>query len=430
MKILFIAFSQSIHTARWISQISDQKWDIHLFPSIDNGESHKSLKNINIYHSFYGRQDGLKTTVKLHGIPILSKKAAMAVRLFLREVFPRYRVWQLSRLIRKVKPDIIHSMEIQAGGYLALEVKKLLDKKFPNWIVTNWGSDIYLFGRLNKHKTKIKEVLSSCNYYSCECQRDVRLAKEFGFTGTILPVFPNSGGFDIEELNRLRTNIAPSKRKLILLKGYQNWAGRSLVGLRALERCADLLCNYYEIAICSIIEHPLIPESDVKIAAELFTQSTGIPVRIIPNNTPHQEILTLLGQARFSLGLSISDAISTFALEAMAMGSFPIQSCTSCASEWIKDGETGLLVPPNDPDIIEKAIRKTLTDDQLVDTAAIKNFSIICEKLDQKLIKQKIISYYQTVYKNSVSKKNCIKYQSKGENKRSKWKKYIIRTKR
>jgi len=405
MKILFIAFSQSIHTSRWISQISDQGWNLYLFPSLDNGETHKDLRNIKVYHSFYGRQERINSTVKLHGLPLLSKRAAQAARLFFREVFPRYRIGQLIRMIRKIKPDLVHSMEFQAGGYLALEGKKILGKKFPPWIVTNWGSDIYLFGRLDKHKAKIREVLASCDFYSCECQRDVKLAKDYGFTGPILPVFPNSGGFDLEQIKKLHTNTPPSKRHLILLKGYQNWAGRALVGLRALERCADLLKGSYEIALCSVLEHPLIPESDVKIAAELFTKATGVPLRIIPNNTAHQEILSLHGQARLSLGFSISDAISTFVLEAMAMGAFPIQSWTSCAGEWIKDGETGLLVPPEDPEIIEKAIRKALTDDELVDKAAVKNFSLVCEKLDQKLIKQKMINYYQLVYQNYVSKK-------------------------
>lgn len=404
MKILFIAFSQSIHTARWISQISDQGWDLYLFPSIDNGETHNDLRDIRVYHSFYGRQGKISSTVKLHGLPLLSKRAALTARLFFREAFPRYRVKQLVRLIRKIKPDLVHSMEIQAGGYLALEAKKILCKKFPPWIVTNWGSDIYLFGRLNQHKAKIKEVLPSCDFYSCECQHDVKLAKEHGFKGMILPVFPNSGGFDLEQIKKLFTNVPPAKRHLVLLKGYQNWAGRALVGLRALERCADLLKDYYEIVLCSIIEHPLIPEVRCKKLPLNFLPNQRTYRRILSqNHTSYHEILSLIGQARISLGLSISDAISTAVLEAMAMGAFPIQSWTSCADEWIKNGETGLLVPPEDPEVIEKAIRIALQDDQLVDRAAEKNFSVISEKLEKRIIKQKVVNYYQTVYKNFAS---------------------------
>ena len=38
MKILFVAMSDTIHTARWIGQLAGLGWDVHLFPSIDTGE--------------------------------------------------------------------------------------------------------------------------------------------------------------------------------------------------------------------------------------------------------------------------------------------------------------------------------------------------------------------------------------------------------
>ena len=70
----------------------------------------------------------------------------------LEKLFPSIRVRQLIRVIQKIRPDIVHSMEIQSAGYLTLEAKKILQGKFPPWIVTNWGSDIYLFGRLKDHQ--------------------------------------------------------------------------------------------------------------------------------------------------------------------------------------------------------------------------------------------------------------------------------------
>ena len=44
------------------------------------------------------------------------------------------------------------------------------------------------------------------------------------------------------------------------------------------------------------------------------------------------------------------------------MGALPIQSCTACADEWIVDGRSGLIVPPEDVDVIENALRRALTD--------------------------------------------------------------------
>ena len=253
-------------------------------------------------------------------------------------------------------------MEFQEAGYLTLEAKRKFKGKFPKWIATNWGSDIYLFGRLAEHRERVRAVVENCDYYSCECERDVVLAREYGLRGEALPVIPNTGGFDLTECELLRKPGNTSERKLILLKGYQGWAGRALSGLRALARCADILkARGYSIAVYS-------SSPDVNLAVELFALETGVPVEIIPPCS-HIEMLKKYGQARVYIGLSISDAISTSLLEAMVMGAFPIQSCTACADEWIVDGQSGLIVPPEDVDVIEKALRLALTDDALVDRA-------------------------------------------------------------
>lgn len=388
-KILFVAMSGSVHTARWISQLYDQGMDIHLFPSIDQDFSHPALRNITVHNFFYSRQQNKGTGLICRGIPVVFRIFAIIGRRVMAKFFPNYRSWQLRRLIKRIKPDIVHSLEIQHAGYLTLEAKKGFSGKFPPWIVTNWGSDIYLFGRLAEHELRIRAALASCDFYSCECRRDVCLAKAYGFEGTVLPVFPNTGGFDLEVVERLWQPGPVSARRLIMLKGYQHWAGRALVGLRALERCADVLKGY-EIAVYSATP-------DVVIAAELFALSTGIPISIVPKETPHNEILRLHGRARISIGISISDAVSTSMLEAMVMGAFPIQSWTACADEWITDGMTGLLVPPEDPDVVEKAIRRALADNDMVDRAAVENRHIARERLDHNMLKQKAAELYTAV---------------------------------
>jgi hypothetical protein len=62
MKLLIVAMSESIHTARWLSQLSDQGWDIHLFPSIDCGIVHPEILNITVHHSVYIKQKNTKNT--------------------------------------------------------------------------------------------------------------------------------------------------------------------------------------------------------------------------------------------------------------------------------------------------------------------------------------------------------------------------------
>jgi glycosyltransferase involved in cell wall biosynthesis len=424
MKILFVAMSQSIHTARWINQIVDEKWDIHLFPSWELS-IHPQLRNVTI-HGFKIKPKSIPPAVKVESLTsaetntifkkiikshILSKiltskklrKAGFAKlfdwlnrqKAFL-PVLPGYlneeeRCDELIKTIQKVKPDIIHSLEIQHAGYLTLSAKKKMMGDFPTWIVTNWGADIHHFGEIQEHAEKIRATLEACDYYGCECQRDVKLARDFGFKGEVLPVLTNTGGFDFDYIEQFRQPGSTSSRKLVLLKGYQGWVYRALVGLKAIEMCADIFKEKgYRLAI--YLASPGVPRAAMKLR-----KNTGIPVEFLPY-TSHENMLKLHGQARVSMGLSMSDAISTSFLEAIVMGAFPIQSCTSCANEWVTSGETAFLVPPEDPQVIADALRRALVDDHLVDKAAEMNNKMLRERLDYKKVKDVVISTYQKIY--------------------------------
>ena len=394
MRILFVAMANSTHTARWIGQVAGEGWDLHLFPSQDFGATHRQLRNVTVYHSVYGRQGPLEPSVRLRGVPVASGILAYGARLLMDRRFPGRRAAKLARLIERLRPDLVHSFEFQAAGYLTLEAKRMLGGRFPRWIATNWGSDIYVFGRLADHQARIRGLLTECDYYSCECHRDVALARQFGLKGKPLPVLPNTGGFDLDLARSLRSDGPTSARRIIMLKGYQGWAGRALVGLRALARCADVLSGF-QIHIYS-------PAEEVKLAAELFSADTGVPTVIVPLQTPHHDILSLHGKARISIGLGIGDAISTSFLEALLMGSFPIQSNTSCADEWITDGRTGLLVPPEDPEVVEAAIRRALAEDDLVNQAAVENWETAAARLDYRSIQSRVVELYRTVAEDAA----------------------------
>lgn len=386
MKILFVAMLNSIHTVRWVNQLKDEGWDIHLFPVEDWG-IHPDLRNVTVHNFYCHKPAVVDESVKvINSWPLL--KLSGFVRRALKKIFPALIDKKLAQTIRLIKPDIIHSLEIQHAGYLTLAASNRKAGFFPSWIVTNWGSDIFIFGRIPSHVDRIKAVLAACDYYDCECHRDVELARSLGFKGGVLPVLPNTGGFDIKRMQSLRDAAPTSSRKLIVLKGYHGWAGRALVGLHAIEISADVLSGY-RVAV-------YLATDEVAAAAERISFSTGIPIEIIPVSS-HDEMLRLHSRARMSIGLSMGDAASTSMLEAMVMGSFPIQSCTACADEWIEDGVSGIIVPPENPEIIAAAIRRAISDDQLVDHAAEINSRTAQERLNYSSIQQQVILMYQQV---------------------------------
>ena len=65
----------------------------------------------------------------------------------------------LAALIEELKPDLIHSMEFQHAGYLVLGARDRISGPFPAWLATNWGSDIYYFGRNPEHALQIPTAL-------------------------------------------------------------------------------------------------------------------------------------------------------------------------------------------------------------------------------------------------------------------------------
>ncbi len=386
--ILLVAIAGSIHATRWINQLEGLGWDLHLFPSLDWGTVHPEMRAVRVHQSVYGRR-GPEVQVPQSGFNVGSHYLAWVLRRYLQLRHPAYRTWQLSRLIAKLKPDIIHSIEFQAAGYLVLEAKRQFGDRFPPWIASIWGSDISLFGRVAAHRARIEQILAECDYFGSECERDIGLARARGLRGAVLPVLPAGGGFDLEAARALRSPEPASRRRVIMVKGYQTWAGRAMVALRALARCAELLRGY-QVVVYS-------PSDDVKLAAELLGVDHGIDVRVLPPALPHAEILGYHGRARVSIGLSIGDGPSVSMLEAMTMGSFPIQSDTSCACEWVVDGQSGLIVPPEDSEAVERALRAALTDDALVDRAMEANWAVVCDRLDQTTVRPRVVEMYERV---------------------------------
>ncbi len=425
-KILFVGMVNSPHAARWIELIADQGWDLHFFP-VYNAAPHPIMRNITIHHpwiSFHPRTmlkkmlSNLKAKMLRRKI-VLSTKSTLPVRyiypipliskienkLLARKTKPLgesdvrapwgFDPTTLVRLIKKLKPDLIHSMEFQHAGYTVLCAKeKFGELQFPQWLATNWGSDIYYYRQFPDHKKQISRLLQQIDFYSCECERDMHLAQELGMATQNKAVLPNTGGFDLKQIAPLRNLIKPSKRRVIMIKGYQHFAGRALVALDSLISCADILKDY-KIFIFS-------PSVEIYERVEELRLIYDLQITIFPY-LEHDKMLRYFAQARIYLGVSISDAISTSMIEAMAMGAFPIQTNTACCDEWIKDGQSGFSIPPDDTEYIGKKLREALTNDYLVDHASEINWSEVCSKLDKDLIRDKQIAVYDKIF-NKMSK--------------------------
>ena len=374
-KILIVAMADSIHTARWLSQFRDEDIEFILFPSTPHRHIHPKIKEMMKHNHI----------MKLR-IPRPMFRGALPIGLLDMLLGNAIRARILRRVALFERPEFIHAMEFQHGAYLVADAIRNIQRN-SHFIATNWGSDIYWFQRFANHRSRIIEVLSICDSYSAECERDHELANQLGFRGQHLAVIPNSGGFTESQLNHAADFLVPSSRKVIVIKGYTGFVGRADVALKAIELVAENLHGYEMVVFSSDLKSRRI--------ANQVARRTGLNITTYRRNElSHERMLALFGRSRIYIGISESDAISTSMLEALACGAFPIQTNTSCADEWIVDGTSGFIVDLNNRTSISFALRAALENDALVDAASRINFATVRRRVANSAISESVRDFY------------------------------------
>ncbi len=375
-KVLLVAMADSVHTGRWISQFDGEAIDFMLFPSTPHRRIHSLIKQ-----RLYG---DVEARVRISKWMNWAALPLGIVDLVFANFF---RAKLLAREIKKFEPDVIHIMETQHAGYLtdrALETAKYK----PKVILSIWGSDLFWFQRFPKHRQKMSLLFPKVNILITECQRDEVLATKFGFVGECVYGIPASGGVDPQLLNDSHRQILPSTRKTIAIKGYSGFVGLGPLAVKSLNSLVNQL-KTYEIVIYSC------SYKTAQMAKRLRKQS-GLNIQIKSKHSMTiKQMEALFLSARIVVGASLSDGLPATVKEAICTGAFPVQTDTSCAGEWLKDGISVLLVPPNDSEALGVAILQALTDDDLVDTAAKVNQNIARTRMDLLSLKQQFIKIYK-----------------------------------
>ena len=188
-------------------------------------------------------------------------------------------------------------------------------------------------------------------------------------------------------LNDSHRRVLPSKRKTIAIKGYSGFVGLGPLAVRSLVPLVNELKNY-EIVIYSCSYRT------AQMAKRLRKQ-LGLNIQIkLKHSMTTKQMEDLFLSARVVVGVSLSDGLPATVKEAICTGAFPVQTDTSCAGEWLKDGVSVLLVPPNEIGALSAAILRALTDDQLVDNASEVNQQIARTRMGLSHIKAKLSELY------------------------------------
>lgn len=384
MRLVIVGFARSVHTARYLQLLEGMDWEVHLFDSTVSPRPHPDLSGV-VLHSSVPVE-----TPPGRGVTVVDPPEGASTTL-------SWRAEQLGRLVDEIRPDVVHSHEIQHGGALVERLRRSRGRVGAPWLVTNWGSDILWYGRSRRCAPQIREVLGACDYYGAECHRDVALARAFGLRGEVVGVWPVAGGVDLTRVASLRAPGPTSCRRAIAVKGVAGGSGQGSIALAAIERCADLLAGW---ELCGYKMHPGLDEIARKMAEHAGMAYTRLSLDG-GSDSAHDDLLAMHGRARVSLALNWSDALSTSLLEAMAMGSFPVHSSGSCGCEITPPGRGAMFVPAGDLDAVAGALGRALTDDALVDAAAVINAGAAAEHLDRRRTRARVVDMYERIVAQS-----------------------------
>jgi glycosyltransferase involved in cell wall biosynthesis len=286
----------------------------------------------------------------------------------------------LRSFIEEVKPDLVHAMRIPYEGMLAADAYTGIPL-----IVSIWGNDFTLHGPstpLMRHYTRW--TMQVADALHADCQRDVRLAREWGF-GEKKPslVAPGNGG--------IRTDVFYPPEKPV--------EEPVILNPRGIRQYVRTDC-FFEAIPLVLKKHPNAKFLCASMAGEsqaiqwIKELQIGHAVELLApvSNT---EMGNIYPRAQILVSPSIHDGTPNTLLEGMACGCFPTAGDLESIREWIKPNENGLLFNSNDPRSIADAVIEGIENKNLREKAAGLNRETISARAEYKSNMSRAEEFYR-----------------------------------
>lgn len=395
MKVLVCADPRSIHAVGFVAMLRELGHDIRMFSAEWHYGLEASLRDVVLHvplACFPGR-DGILVEGQYSVLGRLLR-AAFALRP-LKRVGSRllYAIAAPGRVTRakafadlaaQWRPDLAISLKMQNEGYTVSRARELGGWSAP-WIHFSWGTDMEFFGLHPRYAARnlplIRTLLEGCDFHIADTQRDLARAKELGFRGITLGDMPATGGFDIAWLRGIERR-SQADRDTVLIKGRQGgYVGKALNVFQAIRAEPEL---YRGLRLRVFMASP-----EVAAAARALREQFNLDCEVL-GRLDHAELMAWYGRSICAVSASDVDGTPGFLLEAMAMGALPVHSDMSSLREWVEHGSNGLLFPVDDVALLGQCLHTALTDPELRQRAAERNFVIIEARVDRNKLREKL----------------------------------------
>jgi len=365
IRLLYIADSTSVHTQRWLKYFADRGYEIFIITIGKKRQTLPYAHHVFNFDQFY------------YNSPT-----------FLKYLF------KAKRLIKVIKPDILHAHFVHQYGWLAAF------SGFHPFILTAWGTDILKLpyasrGKLGKWLTQYTLKKANVITATSAAARNeaIRLGADSKKTEVIF------WGVDTQKFNpdidvqELRKSLSIPEKALVV---FSNRNCAPLYNIDIIIKAMVIVLKQYPETILMLQNSEGGSRYEARLKRLVFVNRIERSVRFLPSY-PHEKLPPLYALADIYVTVPTWDAGPVSLKEAMASNCAPIISNVAGPMEWVRHEENGLVVPVKDVDRLEKSILDLLVNKEKRLRFNQKNRRIILEKAEHTLQMQRVDEMYKQI---------------------------------
>jgi len=381
MRTLFVADGRSPIAINWIRYFVERGDEVYL-ASTFRCQPDLDLAGLDITPVAFSGSKKQSASPSVRPASSRMLKLRTAIRHYLGPLTITRSAKKLRAVIERMQPDLIHAMRIPYEGMLAADAYNGIPL-----LVSAWGNDFTLHApstQMMRYYTRW--TMQVADALHADCQRDIRLAGEWGFPlkrPTL--VTPGSGG--------IRTDVFFPPEKFV-----ENPMVINPRGFRAYVR-NDIFFKAIPLVLKEIPNaHFLCASMAGEAQALQWIEELGIAhaVELLPP-MQHAQMADVYRRAAVLVSPSVHDGTPNTLLEGMACGCFPVVGDLESIREWITDGENGLLTDSTDPERLTESIVRALKSKDLREQAAGLNAKRIAEKGEFNACMRQVETFYQNI---------------------------------
>lgn len=334
MKILLLSDAYSIHTIKWAKSLSKKGIEIAIFSlnyNENEGNPYQHNNNIKIY---YCADKNAK------------KRSSGFAKISYLKALPR-----LKQVIKEFKPNIVHAHYASSYGLLGAL------SGFHPFILSVWGSDVFDFPNISfLHKAVIKynlakadKILSTSKVMAIETNK---------YTDKEVIVTPF--GIDLDKFKPVKVNSLFNKNDIVIgtVKTLEE-----KYGIEYLIKAFAIVKDKHKYLPLKLL---IVGAGSLSMVLKKLTYDLGIEKdTIFTGKIAHELVPIYDNMLSVSVSVSNSESFGVAVIEASACGKPVVVSDVGGLPEVVKDGITGIVVPPRNPQKTAEAIEKLVLDVKL-----------------------------------------------------------------